>query len=109
MSFIYVASPYTHADPEVMERRFNQVSEYTAKLIRQGIVAYSPIAHSHPLAIEYDLPGDFYFWFHQNYGMLEMASKMVILCLDGWDTSRGVIAEIEFCEHHGIEIEYVIG
>lgn len=109
MSFIYIASPYSHEDPAVREERFAAVSAFTAELVREGTVAYSPIAHSHPLAVKYGLRGDFRFWMHQNYGMLCKASRMLVLCLDGWNDSDGVQAEIAFAEQCGIRVDYTDG
>lgn len=106
MSFTYIASPYSHADEAIRELRFNLVSKFTADMIRDGEVVYSPIAHSHPLAVDYELPGDFDFWMRQNYGLLSKASRMIVLCLDGWEDSKGVQAEIEFAEKCGVEVGY---
>lgn len=104
MSFIYVASPYTHPDAAVREQRYEAVSKFTADLVEAGKVAYSPIAHSHPLAEKYGLRGDFDFWIKQNYGMLCKASSLLVLCLDGWKESAGVQAEIAFAERCGIPV-----
>lgn len=109
MSFTYIASPYSHEDAAIREERFNNVSKFTAMLVKSGVIAYSPIAHSHPLAVKYNIRGDFGFWAHQNYGMLSKASNMIVLCLDGWKDSKGVQAEIAFAEQCGIDIEYVDG
>jgi len=107
MSFTYIASPYSHEDPTVRKKRFYDVSLYTAHLIRSGVVAYSPIAHSHPLAEEFNLEGDFDAWKRQNFGMLSKASMMIVVCLDGWQESKGVTAEIAFARECGIPINYV--
>lgn len=106
MSFTYIASPYTNPDPKVMEERFQAVSAFTAEQIKHGAVVYSPIAHSHPLAVSYSLRGDFDFWMNQNYGMLSKASKMIVLCLQGWEESKGVQAEIKFAQMCGVEVVY---
>ena len=54
---IYLASPYTHHDPEVRLERYRAVCRAAAGLIRQGRVVFSPIAHSHAIT-EHGLPGD---------------------------------------------------
>jgi len=109
MSFIYIASPYSHPAFSIREQRFEAVSEYTASMVKEGIVAYSPIAHSHPLAETYGIRGDFAFWAHQNYGMLCKASELRVLKLPGWESSEGVEAEIEFAHQCGIPVLYVDG
>jgi hypothetical protein len=109
MSFTYIASPYSHPEAAVREARFEAVSQFAAGLIKHGEVVFSPIAHSHPLAVKYDLAGDFDFWIHQNYGMLSKASKLLVLCLPGWEESRGVQAEIAFARQCGVWVEFTDG
>lgn len=106
MSFIYIASPYTDQNPDVCAERFRMVSEFTADMINIGYVVYSPIAHSHPLAIKYDLPEDSESWRHQNYGMLAKASELWVLKLQGFDTSKGVTDEVKFAEMCNIPVLY---
>lgn len=96
MSFKYLASPYTHPDRKVRHTRYEQVMHYAAYLMRQKIVVYSPIAHSHPMSLRFDLPETPEFWRVQNYGILAKASELLILRLEGWDKSLGVHEELEF-------------
>lgn len=93
---IYVASPYTHKDPFVMEDRFEKTCEYCALWINRGLVVYSPIVHNHPIAIRHTLPRPFDFWQKFDLHMLDMAESMDVLCIDGWEESKGVQAEIKY-------------
>lgn len=88
----YLASPYS-ADPESLHA---EALRATARLIAEGHVIFSPIVHCHPLAQAAELPRDFLFWKHYNFGMLRNASELWVLTLPGWNTSRGVAGEIEF-------------
>lgn len=92
-TLIYLASPYSHSDPAVMQQRFEQVCEATAGLLRAGYMVYSPIVHSHPLT-KYGLPTDWAYWEQLDTQMIEMCGALVILMLDGWDESTGVTNEI---------------
>lgn len=96
MSFSYLASPYSHPDAEVRQKRFEAVMQHVADLCRFKIVAYSPILHFHPLAIAHDLPTDAAFWAKHNRTMLEAANSLLILRLPGWEESKGVALEIEW-------------
>lgn len=107
MSYIYVASPYTHKDLDVMEERHRDVEEFCADMLRAGKMVFSPIVHCHELACRHDLPKDFDFWMDYAFAMLRMADNMIVLCLDGWTLSRGVQEEILFCQKAGIDIVYV--
>ena len=100
MSYTYIASPYTHDDPEVMEGRYRAVRLFTAKLIGEkkqkklaNATVFSPIVHCHTLAIAHDLPHDLDFWLDFNEGMLTEARNLIILQLPSWKTSVGVSFE----------------
>lgn len=58
---IYLASPYTADDACVRELRYMQACHAAARLMREGHLVFSPIAHSHPLT-DFEIPGDFSFW-----------------------------------------------
>ena len=107
MSFIYLASPYTHRDPEVVHGRFKAVEKVTAILMRQGHVIYSPIVHSHAVARRYALPLIAEFWRVQNYGMLSKASALWVLALDECKESVGVFDEIRFARQCQIPLRLV--
>ncbi len=90
---IYLACPYSHDDPAVRENRFQAVSKLAAALCRAGILVFSPISHSHPLAQYGGLPGDWGYWEKVDKAFMAVCDIMVIYMLDGWDTSRGVTKE----------------
>ena len=92
---IYLASPYTHEQAAVMERRFELACAVVAELVKEDHVIYSPIAHFHPIAVRHELPRDFSFWQRQNLSMLSKADTLLVLRLDGWETSKGVANEID--------------
>jgi hypothetical protein len=89
-----------------MSQRYEEVKAFTAELMRKDLVPYSPIVHGHDIATTHDLPTDWLFWQKQCLAMLRKADKMIVLKLDGWDSSIGVKAEIDFCETCGIDVEY---
>jgi hypothetical protein len=106
---IYLASPYTHPREEVMQERFEAVCDLVAHYIfRQREPIFSPILYGHALTQQHDLPPDFGAWSRFNYGMLRFANELWILKIDGWDTSKGVAAEIDFAIKFGIQIKYVL-
>ena len=104
---IYLAVPYTHADPAIRERRFNIVNKVAASLINKGLHIFSPISHSHPIALSGDLPKGIEFWLEFDRCFLEVSQKLIVLKLDGWEESKGVKAEIEIATELGIPIEYM--
>lgn len=104
---IYIASPYSSEDPSVMEQRFDAACRAAGKLMDQGHVVFSPIAHTHPIVIRCDLPRGWDFWSRFDREFIERSEKVVVLKLDGWEASKGVAAEIEIAEEFGIQVEYM--
>ena len=91
---IYLASPYSSPEQQVREARFNAACEAAARIMAQGDLVFSPIAHSHVLAEKYQLPMDFDYWQAWCLSFLRhWATHFVILEIPGWETSVGVRAE----------------
>ena len=107
MSFIYIASPYTHADPAVMEERYQMAMEFTAYCMKNSEVVYSPIVHCHVMAQVYKLPTNWAFWRMFDLRMIKKAKEIRVMMLPGWKESVGVTAEIEFAETMEIPVTYV--
>jgi hypothetical protein len=104
---VYLASPYSHHDPAVMEHRFEVACKVAGALMLRGSTVFAPIAHSHPIGQIIDKPTDHEFWMRQDFAVLQHCAEMVVLMIDGWDRSRGVREEIEFCNTYGIPIRYI--
>jgi hypothetical protein len=101
---IYLASPYSDKDPDVMEARFHAVCRFAGRLMREGQVVYSPIAHCHPIAVRVELPRDWGFWQKFDREMIAKADELWILRLPGWDSSRGVAAERQIALDLGLNV-----
>lgn len=118
--YTYLASPYTApASLGPKERSALQAHRAVAAawqamlLAKDGTVIYSPIAHGHALEQAYnenpteDAPTITHAqWMAQCYPMLRHASRMAVLMLDGWEASKGVALEIEYCHARGIPVVY---
>jgi len=104
---IYLAGPYSHKDPKVMQERFEALTKRAAELMIDGFTVFSPITHGHAIAERHDLPLDFAWWSNQCLDMLSRATTLVVLRLDGYSESRGVNAEIAHAEKLSINIEFI--
>ena len=104
---VYVASPYTHPDSEVVSERYRKVSQITAKLVAEGMTAVSPITYGHHLLEFYTMPSDWGFWMDFCIALLSKCDKLLVVKIPGWEESRGVQAEIRYAQDHGIQIEYM--
>lgn len=103
---IYLASPYTHPQPHIMQSRYVQTVHAVANLIAQGIHIYSPIVHFHMVAMMRDLPKDFSFWMDLSYKMIDRADSVAVLKLEGWEQSIGILQETEYAVRKGLPVTY---
>jgi hypothetical protein len=107
---VYLACPYTDPDPEIRKSRFEAATVAAAELIKQGNIVYSPITMTHPIdavlaGASNTLGSDYWVAFDQAF--MEMCSEMVVLQLDGWDKSSGIVREIAYFEGAGKPIRYI--
>jgi hypothetical protein len=105
----YLACPYSHPDRAVRVARFEAANRAAAVLMQDGHKVFSPISHTHPIAEAGDLPKGWDFWEAFDRAYLAISGKVVVLQIDGWDTSKGVAAEIQIAGEMGIPVEYVDG
>lgn len=104
---VYVASPYSHHDKEIEQYRHTFVSAFTATLNSNGVIAISPIVYGLKL-IEYkEMPSDWDFWKTFCLSLLDKCDILFVLKLEGYDTSPGVQAEIQYAMDKGKEIRYI--
>ena len=98
---IYLASPYSHPDPLVRHDRFVLACRAAGWLIRHGITVFSPIAHSHPIAMAVEMGGCFDTWQRHNRRWLEACEELAVLTVEGWQQSRGVAGEMAWAAELG--------
>jgi hypothetical protein len=103
---VYLASPYSHEKLSVRCRRFYQVCQAAAVLMRAGVFIFSPIAHTHPIA-RHGLPTGWDFWKPFDEAFLTACRCMIVLQLDGWKESVGVADEIAFMQGANKPVEYM--
>lgn len=101
---IYIASPYSHLDTDVREYRFERVREFTVHMMQRGFVAFSPIVYAHEMAQTHSLPTDFEYWQHFNETMMRRSDAICLLCLPGWEESRGITHELDFARDNSLSV-----
>jgi hypothetical protein len=106
MVFAYLAAPYSHPDPEIVEQRMEIYCRVDAKLIKQGINTISPLAKHFVIKYE-DIPGDWKYWQNYGTGMVRLCAQIYVICMDGWKESTGVRAEIELAKSLGMPVIYI--
>ena len=107
MGYIYLASPYSHPDPEVREARYIAVRDATTWHLQRRLWVYSPIVHCHDLAKAGGLPTDFDFWQDYNRTMIFHADSLYVLVIAGWQQSKGVTKEILYAKELKLPIIHI--
>jgi hypothetical protein len=104
---IYLASPYSSPDPRVRQERFLLACQAVGTILKRGYIVFSPVVHSHPVAMECDLPTDWPFWERIDLAYLWKSSWLWVLMLDGWEHSHGVKVEIDYAVSINMAIRFV--
>ena len=112
MSYYYLSNPYNGTEQEKSER-VEICSRVCFHFIRQKIPVISPVIHNHAMNHQQDIatilkeiPFEerFDFIMDFDFNLLKPAKAMLLLKLPGWDKSKGVAYEIDFCKQHAIPI-----
>lgn len=105
--FWYLATPYTRY-PRGIAAAARDAALVTAGLMRLGIAVFSPIVHTHGVAIEGGLDAlDVDFWLKVDRPFMQAASGLIVAKLDGWTESVGIAHEVEVFGREGKPIEYL--
>lgn len=104
MSFIYLMSPHTHPDVEVQQARYEAALRHASFWLKEGWNVYSPIVHSHEMHKLNALPH--HRWLEFDFSMLRHAAAGWVLTLEGWQQSKGIEMERQFCLKAGIPVKY---
>ena len=89
---IYISSPYSDPDKQIMQYRYKEVLEFMRFLIRQKTSPISVVAMCHPLQLK---GTDQAFWKAYYTPILEASEKVAVLMLSGWQSSTGVLDELD--------------
>ena len=106
MKKIYLAAPYMHRAPLIMEIRAKKVDQKAAELMEAGYRVFSPLSHSVPISRYCTVDQDHDFWMQQDLWILKVCDELHILCLDGWERSVGVRIERDLAWSLNIRVVY---
>ena len=97
----YLATPYTGYGAGI-NAAFEDAAALAAQLMVAGVNVYSPIAHTHPLAIHGKLdPLDHSIWIPFDEVMMAKADTLIVAHMDGWEFSIGIAHEVGVFEKAG--------
>lgn len=100
----YMATVY-RKHPGGLEWAFEDACKNAGNFIKMGYKIYSPIAHSHPIAMHdrVDARGDEP-WYSLNVAMMQVCDGLLVLKMKNWEKSCGIAFEIDwFRKNRGLE------
>lgn len=93
-SYWYLANPYSRYRDGI-EVSFEMISAIAAELVCDGVPVFSPISHSHPIAVHGGVdPLDHTIWMPLDEPMMKAAHGLIVAKMHGWEESYGVGVEI---------------
>lgn len=91
----YLASPYSKYRLG-LHAAFQHVCEAAGELLKRGVIAYSPIAHTHPIGLYARIDSlDVDFWLKADKPLMDGAYGLLVLQMPGWKDSYGIGVEVE--------------
>ena len=106
-TFVYLACPYSHPEGLVRAERAQIAARAAEFLMREGVAVFCPIVHGHAIERETRTEHDDAFWRIQDAPFIVACHALVILGLDGWRESKGVIWESAVAFEHNIPILFM--
>ncbi len=103
----YLATPYSKYTLGI-DKAFRDAAHLASRLLRIGVKVYSPISHTHPIAIQGGLdPLDHKIWLPFEERMMVVADALIVAHLQGWDESFGIAHEIKFFTDAGKPVIHI--
>jgi len=113
-NIIYLGIPYTW-NPQ---KSFEIVNKAAAKLMQRGLVIFSPISHSHPIADHMDekLRTSQEFWMKQDTPLVKASSNLFMIIITGEEKdgmtlikeSKGCQQELKIAKENNVPVTYII-
>lgn len=106
--FWYLATPYSKYEGGIWLAQMEACRAAAYVIQQQNRSVYSPIAHSHYIAIHGKIdPLDHSLWMAQCKPMMDAACGLIVVKMQGWQESVGIRQEIAAFEAAGKPVEYL--
>ena len=96
----YLASPYTHESHLVMQSRHRSALMAVIELQKFGYTVFSPIVNGVPVE-KITGNNDLDHWLEIDKKFIRKLDGVIVLAIKGWETSQGVLQEIDFAREIG--------
>lgn len=104
---IYLGSPLRHPEPEVIQERFNLNAKAVAYLMKKGLNVFSPVVHSTCIVKTGLVQWGWETWEAPDIAILNRCDLLMVLKLEGWQGSQGLLKEMGNAQNMGIPIFYM--
>ena len=105
--FWYLATPYSK-HPGGTDNAFVDACRVAGQLVAAGVKVYCPIAHTHPIA-QYGNIDRFSheIWMPVDRPFMGAAGGLIVCCMPGWETSFGILSELDVFRAAGKPIVHI--
>jgi hypothetical protein len=104
---IYICSPYTHSDPNVVQERVDLVTVFVNQCLLKATTVISPVVYGHSIVMTCGMPSVWTFWEKVCCDIMDKCTEVWVLKIDGWDQSTGIKGEIEYAHNLGLPVKYI--
>ena len=98
----YIANPYSHPIPEIMQARLACVAAVLHRYTGEGKPAFAPVYYTQQMQENGAYPPQG--WYHYDLSFLAVCESMTLLCIPGFQESSGVQLEIAAANMAGIPV-----
>ena len=110
----YIASVYSleakteePQDVAIRWARYYYTLERVAVMLKEGVMAYSPIVHSHVMAESFNMPKEYSHYQKLDRHFIDLSDGIFVLKMPGWERSEGIQDEIAYATETGKPITYL--
>ncbi len=104
---IYLACPYSHQDPKMVQLRYSVSAQIASHLFKQGLMVFAASMHNSLLAHMAGVSDQFARWKDFNHLMIERVDKLMVITMEGWEQSQGVQDQIQYAKQLGKPVEMI--
>lgn len=95
----YLAAPYSHQYPEIVIKRIELLMKADLDLtVNHQKITVSPL-YKHYMLPYGNIPGDWNYWENYSKALMDQCKELIIVEMDEWKKSTGVLAEIEYAKN----------
>jgi hypothetical protein len=104
--YYYLATVYTK-HPQGQHVAWLQSCRWAAQFIKAGVPVFSPIAHSHYIALYGEIePLNHDIWLSADRPLMDGAKGLIVVMSEGWEESYGIGEEIKTFTEAGKPVAY---